>query len=41
MNGPDVGRGVARAVDTFLKTGDFRAVERHVMEDSVDAGRVG
>ena len=28
MNGPDVARSVARAVDSFLKTGDFRAVER-------------
>jgi len=28
MNGPDIARSVARAVDTFLKTGDFRAVER-------------
>lgn len=28
MNGPDIARGVARAIDTFLKTGDFKAVER-------------
>lgn len=28
MNGPDIARGVARAVDGFIKTGDFRAVER-------------
>jgi hypothetical protein len=28
LNGPDVARSVARAVDSFLKTGDFRAVER-------------
>lgn len=28
LNGPDVARVVARAVDGFLKTGDFHAVER-------------
>lgn len=28
MNGPEIAKNVARAVDGFMKTGDFRAVER-------------